>query len=214
MKRLLFILVALLALPAAAPSTVEEKRHVPGFGEVTIYRPKNMADVRGVVLFVSGDGGWKLGVVDMARILDGRAIVVGLSMPAQSASNRARGSCWPGGRPRDRGPGCGEDLRARALSGRSSSVTRRAPPSFTGARAGASHDLRGCGARLLSRPTKRRFCGPVAAPLGRDKETDGSRDQRLRRTRKERRCRSPFRMTDECAPRQTIAFVEGALMRW
>lgn len=38
---------------------------VPGFGEVTLYRPK--AAARGLALFASGDGGWKLGVTDMAE---------------------------------------------------------------------------------------------------------------------------------------------------
>jgi type IV secretory pathway VirJ component len=48
-----------------------------------------------VVLFVSGDGGWKLGVVDMARRLDDRAIVAGLSMPAwQKRAEKRPEACW------------------------------------------------------------------------------------------------------------------------
>jgi hypothetical protein len=38
---------------------------VAGFGEVALYRPKTGA--RGLVLFASGDGGWNLGVTDMAH---------------------------------------------------------------------------------------------------------------------------------------------------
>ncbi|HEV7506157.1 MAG TPA: AcvB/VirJ family lysyl-phosphatidylglycerol hydrolase [Thermoanaerobaculia bacterium] len=50
------------------------------FGQVAIYRssphPKN------VVLFLSGDGGWNLGVVDMARILSSMdSLVVGINAP-------------------------------------------------------------------------------------------------------------------------------------
>jgi len=94
-----FLLVVLLGGPlllgAAPSSTVEETKSLPGFGQVTVYRPRNLADARGVVLFISGDGGWKLGVVDMARRLDDRAIVAGLSMPAwQKRAEQHAGACW------------------------------------------------------------------------------------------------------------------------
>jgi type IV secretory pathway VirJ component len=39
--------------------------HVAGFGDVALYRPAGPA--RGLALFASGDGGWTLGVLDMAR---------------------------------------------------------------------------------------------------------------------------------------------------
>ncbi len=49
------------------------------FGRVTIYRPEGPP--RAVVLFVSGDGGWNLGVIDMARRLQGLgAAVAGIDM--------------------------------------------------------------------------------------------------------------------------------------
>ncbi|HEX2641565.1 MAG TPA: virulence factor family protein, partial [Thermoanaerobaculia bacterium] len=52
--------------PAApAPETLTFGR----FGKVTLYRPASQP--RHVVLFLSGDGGWNQGVVDMARILVG-----------------------------------------------------------------------------------------------------------------------------------------------
>ena len=39
--------------------------NIAGFGEVAVYKPK--AASRGLVLFASGDGGWNLGVTDMAH---------------------------------------------------------------------------------------------------------------------------------------------------
>ncbi|HZN55094.1 MAG TPA: AcvB/VirJ family lysyl-phosphatidylglycerol hydrolase [Candidatus Polarisedimenticolaceae bacterium] len=94
MRRALLLAVLPFLLGAAAAAT-EEKKALPGFGEVPIYRPRDLAKARGVVLFVSGDGGWNLGVVDMARRLADRAIVVGLSMPAwQKQAERHAGTCW------------------------------------------------------------------------------------------------------------------------
>ncbi len=72
---------ALLALaPAmAAAAAGEETFSLEPFGKLTLYhqtpRPAH------VVLFVSGDGGWKLGVVDMARELAAMdALVVGIDI--------------------------------------------------------------------------------------------------------------------------------------
>lgn len=39
--------------------------HIDGFGEVTVYAP--LGDAKGLALFASGDGGWNLGVWDMAQ---------------------------------------------------------------------------------------------------------------------------------------------------
>ncbi|HXQ64467.1 MAG TPA: AcvB/VirJ family lysyl-phosphatidylglycerol hydrolase [Steroidobacteraceae bacterium] len=65
-----------------APAPVvpgEQKLRYGPFGEVTVYRPH--ANPRSVALFVSGDGGWNLGVVDMARHLtDMDALVVGIDI--------------------------------------------------------------------------------------------------------------------------------------
>lgn len=75
------------ATPAAKRPPVAEPQAKPPeslsygrFGPVAIYRstphPKN------VVLFLSGDGGWNLGVVDMARILSSMdSLVVGINAP-------------------------------------------------------------------------------------------------------------------------------------
>lgn len=89
-----------LALPTRAqshapPGTREQTIALPGFGPVSVYRPEPLARARGVVLFVSGDGGWNLGVVDMARRLSDRAVVAGLSMPSwQRKVEASPGRCW------------------------------------------------------------------------------------------------------------------------
>ena len=52
------------AAPVRDPE-VERWINVAGFGEVALYRPKVAS--RGLALFASGDGGWNLGVTDMAH---------------------------------------------------------------------------------------------------------------------------------------------------
>ena len=60
---------------AAPPSTLQVGR----FGQVTLYHGDNRQQP--LVLFVSGDGGWNLGVVDMAKALAGLgAVVVGIDI--------------------------------------------------------------------------------------------------------------------------------------
>jgi type IV secretory pathway VirJ component len=71
------LLAALVLVPAVA--AVEETFTLEPFGTLTVYhltpRPAH------VVLFVSGDGGWKLGVVDMARELATMdALIVGIDI--------------------------------------------------------------------------------------------------------------------------------------
>ncbi len=86
MKRLL-ALVLLVANPlAAAPASKvgEETVEFGRFGKVTLYRTE--PEPSQVVLFVSGDGGWNKGVVDMARELAaGRALVAGIDIVAYEA---------------------------------------------------------------------------------------------------------------------------------
>lgn len=71
-------------VPASRPAIAE--RAAASFrlgqtGEVTLYRPDG--PVRGVVLFLSGDGGWNLGVIDMANALKRQGVAVaGISTPA------------------------------------------------------------------------------------------------------------------------------------
>ncbi len=65
---------------APAPALAgEQKLNYGPFKNVTVYRPHGA--VRSVAVFVSGDGGWNLGVVDMARhLLDMDALVVGIDI--------------------------------------------------------------------------------------------------------------------------------------
>jgi type IV secretory pathway VirJ component len=81
--------VAALRAPAPAaaigtmrvtPSALDGSFRIGEVGQVTTYRPAG--PVQGVVLFLSGDGGWNLGVIDMARALTRQGIaVVGISTP-------------------------------------------------------------------------------------------------------------------------------------
>jgi len=53
------------AAKAARDPQVDRWLEIGGFGEVAVYRPKVQS--RGLALFASGDGGWNLGVTDMAH---------------------------------------------------------------------------------------------------------------------------------------------------
>jgi type IV secretory pathway VirJ component len=67
------------ARSAAAAQAGDETLHFGRFGDVRLYRSTDTP--KQVVLFVSGDGGWNLGVIDMARalaVLD--AVVVGIDI--------------------------------------------------------------------------------------------------------------------------------------
>jgi type IV secretory pathway VirJ component len=76
MRRTIAVLGALLALAAGSLHADELRLTFGRFGTVTVYRATPHPD--NVVLFVSGDGGWNLGVVDMARELASLdALVVG-----------------------------------------------------------------------------------------------------------------------------------------
>ncbi len=76
-----FAWLILLLLPALHAVAAEPEEIAVGgrFGTVTVYRP--VGTPKSLVLFVSGDGGWKLGVVDMARHLTEQgAIVAGIDV--------------------------------------------------------------------------------------------------------------------------------------
>jgi len=69
----------LFATVACSTLGSEESLRFGRFGTVTVYR--EAAQPTQVVLFVSGDGGWNLGVVDMARELTSTgALVVGIDI--------------------------------------------------------------------------------------------------------------------------------------
>ena len=54
-------------LPSGLPAAERDYEYGPPFGRVTLYTPEQAP--RSMVLFLSGDGGWHLGVVRMARAL-------------------------------------------------------------------------------------------------------------------------------------------------
>ena len=79
---------------APAPTLPGEQKFRYGpFKNVTVYRPRGAAT--SVALFVSGDGGWNLGVVDMARhLLNMDALVVGIDIRDYlKAANAPTTSC-------------------------------------------------------------------------------------------------------------------------
>ncbi len=80
MKRMfsiLTVMAAFLLFTAIVPAG-EESFSFGSFGRVFLYQGKSQA---GVVLFISGDGGWNKGVVDMARELSGLdSVVVGVDI--------------------------------------------------------------------------------------------------------------------------------------
>jgi type IV secretory pathway VirJ component len=79
MKRLILGIFILLSLPAHAFSTSEEFLSFGRLGKVTLYRESRHPSQ--VVLFVSGDGGWNKGVIDMAKALASLgAVVVGIDI--------------------------------------------------------------------------------------------------------------------------------------
>ncbi|RNF27906.1 hypothetical protein NM04_26050, partial [Massilia aurea] len=72
------LLLALAWSTATAQPATVTLRYGP-FGEVAVYPPAGKAT--SIALFISGDGGWNLGVVGMARHLtDMHAIVVGIDI--------------------------------------------------------------------------------------------------------------------------------------
>jgi type IV secretory pathway VirJ component len=77
---------------AGAGAWTERSLQLPIAGRATAYVPRRPAD--GVVLFVSGDGGWNLGVVDMARRLAPRFVVIGISFPAVRGAVARQEGCW------------------------------------------------------------------------------------------------------------------------
>jgi type IV secretory pathway VirJ component len=66
-----------LAAAAAGSTAAPESFAYGRFGDITVYR--GSVQPRGVVLFLSGDGGWNLGVIAMAqRLADKGALVAGI----------------------------------------------------------------------------------------------------------------------------------------
>ena len=89
--------LSLAVTPAALADEPTETLTLPTFGKVALYTPVGAPEE--VVLFVSGDGGWNLGVVSMAeRVRDLGALVVGIDIRAFLNSLEASKSCaYPAG---------------------------------------------------------------------------------------------------------------------
>ena len=92
MREVICVLLALAATATGAGATEQHVTFEP-FGSVTLYQ--NAAQPAHVVLFVSGDGGWNQGVVDMARALASLdALVVGIDITHYLRAAAAEaGSC-------------------------------------------------------------------------------------------------------------------------
>ena len=79
MNKIVFLGFALVLSVTANLSAKEESANFGSFGSITLYN--NSLSPKNVVIFVSGDGGWNLGVVDMARELSSLdALVAGVDI--------------------------------------------------------------------------------------------------------------------------------------
>jgi type IV secretory pathway VirJ component len=79
MKKILVFAVVVASLISSLAMASEETVEFGRFGKVTLYRQSALPSH--VVIFVSGDGGWNLGVVDMARDLASMdALVAGVDI--------------------------------------------------------------------------------------------------------------------------------------
>jgi len=122
-----FILLTLtLASPAAA---TEETFTLEPFGKVALYHQTPQPSH--VALFISGDGGWNLGVVDMARELAGMgATVAGVDIRHyMKASTADPDKCWD--------PGADFAELGRAVEGRLG-YSSHVPPVLVGYSSGAT----------------------------------------------------------------------------
>ena len=91
----LALLAFCVSASEAGPPT--EVVRVPTFGQITIYAPPT--DPSEVVLFISGDGGWNLGVIAMAEQLRDRgALVVGIDIRTYIKAMETSTTCaYPAG---------------------------------------------------------------------------------------------------------------------
>ena len=72
---LIVIFILLISTPIKAQ--IQEVISDPTFGKITMYHPDEVPN--SLVLFLSGDGGWQLGVINMGRYLAKQgALVAGI----------------------------------------------------------------------------------------------------------------------------------------
>src|SRR5260370_20955099 len=79
---------------APAPTAAAPARLLPAgnFGTVSVYIPTGTP--QSVAIFLSGDGGWNLGVVNMAQALRARgAVVIGVDVTHYLAALRGKTAC-------------------------------------------------------------------------------------------------------------------------
>ncbi len=93
----LYLMLLVFWTPTLSAKVTEEKLEVRPFGTVTLYhatpRPKH------VVVFISGDGGWNLGVVDMAReLVPLDALVIGVDIRSYLKGALPAKDCFDAGR--------------------------------------------------------------------------------------------------------------------
>jgi type IV secretory pathway VirJ component len=88
------LLLPILSFAADPPAPQAPARLMPAgsFGVVSVYIPAGTP--KSVAIFLSGDGGWNLGVVNMAQALrDKGAVVIGVDVTHYLGALRAKTSC-------------------------------------------------------------------------------------------------------------------------
>jgi type IV secretory pathway VirJ component len=86
--------VLLLLFPILSFAADSSATHLPAgnFGTVTVYTPATTP--QSVAIFLSGDGGWNLGVVNMAQALRSKgAVVIGVDVTHYLATLRGKATC-------------------------------------------------------------------------------------------------------------------------
>src|SRR5713101_3749179 len=83
---------SVVAQPATGRTWDEKRIALPKVGSGMAYVPHTPTNH--VVLFISGDGGWNAGVVEMARRIAGQeAVVIGVSYPVLRRTAAREGGC-------------------------------------------------------------------------------------------------------------------------
>lgn len=93
---ILFLLTLLMAISSYVSASSVDTLKYGSFGKVVIYKPGKVPNA--VVLFVSGDGGWNLGVVEMAqKLVDQGALVAGINIKVyiKALNNLTSKCCYP-----------------------------------------------------------------------------------------------------------------------
>lgn len=94
MKKIFFICAVLLIFHGTAMSVTVDSLNYGAFGKILVYHPSKSPT--SVALFVSGDGGWKNGVINMAKdIANQGALVLGIDAKTYKKSlSRLSSPCY------------------------------------------------------------------------------------------------------------------------